>query len=421
MISSLSTLFLLTPTPHHRSLKQKLPVLYTKTDGSPAPITVLEAVIKQTGVYAASRKGRLSVFWGDQVFIPSAPFTYTPTHHADIMCTLLGDTAPTAEEWSAQGLEKYGVIAVLKGEARNAAQVEKVNHATAVKMLASLGDIGQVGPSLGSFSVSAPLLQGLCEEYSTELTAKTAKLDTDPHFWMPLTLPKAEYASLMSQKGIEAEVSNVHHDRMTAFKGKLDLTELGLFGAVDVGKDACWWDYGLLKLYSTNNLKLLEDDGDAKLLRKFMGVTDKKAHSTLGETTVDEPSTVLNCKIGSGSITGSVLANVNCKEITAEGAIIVNCVAPKISAGKGAILYNLISSEDIVVAEGAVQVEVTEESGESMLLKSSMDTDGGKAWKIKLDVNEVTFEDVFKKNKDANVGAIEIKRAESYKKVADSL
>lgn len=47
-----------------------------------------EAVIKQTGVYAPSRKGRLGVFWGDQVFIPSAPTTYTPTHHIDIMCTL---------------------------------------------------------------------------------------------------------------------------------------------------------------------------------------------------------------------------------------------------------------------------------------------------------------------------------------------
>eukprot|EP01031_Cornospumella_fuschlensis_P041654 gene41654-50831_t len=31
--------------------------------GEPAPITILEAVIKQTGCYAASRVGRLSVFW----------------------------------------------------------------------------------------------------------------------------------------------------------------------------------------------------------------------------------------------------------------------------------------------------------------------------------------------------------------------
>lgn len=36
-------------------------------NGKPSPLTILESVIKQTGVYGKSRKGRLSVFWGDQV------------------------------------------------------------------------------------------------------------------------------------------------------------------------------------------------------------------------------------------------------------------------------------------------------------------------------------------------------------------
>lgn len=44
----------------------KLPVCLT-VDGARVPLTILEAVCKQTGVYASSRKGRLSVFWGDQV------------------------------------------------------------------------------------------------------------------------------------------------------------------------------------------------------------------------------------------------------------------------------------------------------------------------------------------------------------------
>ena len=57
------------------------------TDGSFEPLTVLEAVVKQTGVYAPSRLGRLSVYWGDQVFVPNVAFKYTPTHHVDIMCT----------------------------------------------------------------------------------------------------------------------------------------------------------------------------------------------------------------------------------------------------------------------------------------------------------------------------------------------
>ena len=107
----------------------------------------------------------------------------------------------------------------------------------------------------------------------------------------------------------------------------------------------------------------------------------------------------------------------------ADGAIIVNCVAKKITAGKGSILYNLIdeSDEGIVAADGAVMVAVTEESGDSMLLKSAMDIDGGKAWKQKLDMNEMSFEDVHKKNRNANIQEIEKKRTEKYQKVAASL
>ena len=97
-------------------------------NSSGSPLTVLEAVVRQTGIYGPSRKGRLSVFWGDQVFLPSVEkFEYTPTHHIDILCTLLGDSAPTEEEWTSQGLDKYGVIAVLnKSDGKEeAAQVER--------------------------------------------------------------------------------------------------------------------------------------------------------------------------------------------------------------------------------------------------------------------------------------------------------
>lgn len=402
----------------------KLPILLERLDGSKTPMTVLEAVIRQTGVYASSRKGRLSVFWGDQVFLPSAPFVYSPTHHIDIMCTLLGKTAPTAEEWTAQGLEKYGVIAVLDNG--NAAQVEKVNHATAVNMLKTLGQISRVGPSLGSFSVSAMILDGLCEEYNKELMSKTAKLDTDPHFWMPLTLPEGEYVSLMAQKGISEEESKVHHQRMAEFSRKLHLGEnMGLFGAVDVGSDACWWDYGQLKLYSKNNLKLLENDQDAQMLRQFMSLSDKRAYSTIADSvTIDDVSCVMGCDIRmKGSIKTSVMSNVTTNEITSEGAIIINCISPKITAGKNAILYNLISPDAEITADaGSIQVGVTKENGDTLCLKSRMDIDGGEYWKLKLeDLNNNTFEEIFIENKNSNVGAIETKRLELYQQAKEKL
>ena len=127
----------------------KLPVC-TTVGGVSTPLTILEGVIKQTGAYAKSRKGRLSVYWGDQIFVPSVTMEYEPKGHIDILCTL--GPMPSEAEWSAKGMDGYGLIAV-NAEGR-AAQVEKVTHAQAVQMTKGLGDITAVGVSLGSFSVS---------------------------------------------------------------------------------------------------------------------------------------------------------------------------------------------------------------------------------------------------------------------------
>jgi len=401
----------------------KLPFCHKLSDGTYTPITVLEAVVRQTGIYAPSRKGRLSVYWGDQVFIPSASFKYTPTHHIDIMCTLLGDTAPTAEEWAEKGLEKYGVIAVLKGSERNAAQVEKITHATAVKMLEALGDIGQVGPSLGSFSVSAEVLSALCNEFSEELKEKKEKFDTDPHFWMPLTLPVDHYVSLMEQKGISSDTSRSHHERMSKLKQSFNLGDMGLFGAVDVGKDACWWDYGQLKKYASNNMKLINDDPEAKLLHQFLGVTSRQMNTTLGDSvTVDSQSCMFSSIIESGTISNSVLANVQALEIEANGAIIINSIARKIVAPPQTIIYNVVddSPEGIILKEKDVVCGVLYENGNSTLLKSTYDTCGGKMWKVLLPGNDHTFEEMHGKNKDAPVGAIENLRKDLFKNASSS-
>jgi len=357
--------------------------------------------------------------------LPSKPFDYQPTHHIDILCTLLGESAPTEQEWIDQGLDKYGVIACIetKDGRLDAAQVEKVSHSTATQMLASLGQIRQVGPSLGSFSISADILQALLQEFASELDAKTAKLDTDPHFWMPLTLSVDDYMTLMTQKGTDEAESISHHERMSRMKKDLQMGDMGLFGAVDVGKAACWWDYGQIKLYSKNSLLLLEKSPSADLLRQFLGVESHQVDSQVDGATVDDISYVFASKAASGSIQESILASVQTAEINADGAIIVNCVAKKIKAGKGAILYNLIddSPEGIAAEPGEIMVSVTNEAGESMILKSRMDIDGGKAWKIKLEMNEMSFEDVHKKNKDANIREIQNKRQENYDKVAASL
>ncbi|KAL3906687.1 MAG: hypothetical protein SGARI_003887 [Bacillariaceae sp.] len=388
----------------------------------PKALTVLEAVVRQTGIYAESRKGRLSVYWGDQVFLPSVDFVYKPTYHIDIMCTLLGDSCPNAEEWKEQGLDKYGVIAVLKsdddGKIPEAAQVEKVSHETATKMLGELGTIGQVGPSLGSFSVSAAILTGLCDEFSVELHDKQSKLDTDPHFWMPMTLPEDSYVYLMDQKGVDEATSKSHYARMKKFSGAFlgEHSDMGLFGAVDVGSDACGWDYGQLQLYSKNSLLLLDDSNpESKLLRKFLNVTTSpmSGENTKGNLTMLH-SYAFDCNVADGTAKESLLSHVTSAELNAEGAILVNCVAPKITAGKGSIVYNIMSDHPIVAEAGQVLVAVSAEDGKIMQVKSRVDIDGGKAWKQVVEGNSMSFEQVWKNNKNADIAKIDMKRQEMY-------
>jgi hypothetical protein len=171
----------------------KLPAT-VKIGNSLVPMTILEAVIKQTGCYSGSRMGRLSVFWGDQVFIPTVPVAYSATHHVDILCSL--GPMLSEEEWKEKGMEKYGLIA--QGADGSTAQVEKVDHATAKQLLAGLGELTSVGVSLGSFSVSSRMLFALLEEFSAELARRKGKLDSDPHLWMPMTLSRCAAQQLLA-------------------------------------------------------------------------------------------------------------------------------------------------------------------------------------------------------------------------------
>ena len=58
--------------------------------------------------------------------------------------------------------------------AGEAAQVEKVSYQTATALLATFGEIAKVGPSLGSFSLSAALLKALLAEFAPEIAAKVS-------------------------------------------------------------------------------------------------------------------------------------------------------------------------------------------------------------------------------------------------------
>jgi predicted NBD/HSP70 family sugar kinase len=79
---------------------------------------------------------------------------------------------------------------------------------------------------------------------------------------MPMTLEKAPYLQLMSQKGVTNDVAGAHFDRialmMKKFHEDKSTASLGVFGPVDVGQGVYWWDYGQLKLYQQYALMMTE-------------------------------------------------------------------------------------------------------------------------------------------------------------------
>ena len=285
-----------------------------------------------------------------------------------------------------------------------ACQVEKVDHATALQMTKTLGSIKQVGTSLGSFSLTASLLSALLNEFSNELASKKGQLDSDPHWWMPMTLPLDAYVQLMGRKGTSEDEASKHYARIQKLLNNFDKRGAHLLGPVDVGGDAYWWDYGQLKLYLRNACRLVEDGKEADSMREFLGVTrgDKGA---CGESFgIDAYSTASSCRIVAGVSKRSVLANVAAKEIDVEGAVLVNVTAKKITAGEGAIAYNVVDdSDELILKPGEVITDVFGENGSKLRQRSTLDNDGGKKWKEIICGNKKTFEGVYKANLSTNV------------------
>jgi len=372
-------------------------------------LTILEAVVIQTSLYAQRSKGRLSVYWGDQVFVPVESCTEAPTHHADILAQL-GDF-PTKEAWEANGFDSYGLIAV--NADGDAAQVEKVSFDTAMEVLSTFGPT-KAGPSLGSFSLSAALLTAFREEFRAELEAKVGKLDTDPHWWMPLTQPKDSYIGLMEKKGVSNEDSAAHFDRMAVFQAKFNEASPGphgtkMFGAVGIGPSSgadkpYWWDYGQLKYYQQCNMKITEDSIEAQAYRNFLQVDSRVGpECTLGETTVCDASVVLATKAKSGSVTNSLVAKCNIGALEVTNSVLVNVTARSVK-GNGLVLYNVVdnSEEGLTFADGEVRSDVFL-PGEKVSVVSHLDIDSGKAWKDKVGQNTHSFEDVHTANQSACV------------------
>lgn len=337
-------LYPLTAAEYGNKSAVKLPSL-VKVLENDVPLTLLEATIQQTSIYASSRKGRLSVFWADQLFIPSNSAHYASRFHADILVKLM--PMPTEDEWNHKELSKYGLITLNKqGQAQT---IEKTDYAS-LKSLISTGKMstaGGLGLSLGSFSLSTPLTFALMQEFQPELIQKNTKMDSDTFFWMPFTLDQACYIKAMQEKGHTAEEARNHHLRIQYFKNHF-LTkhpDANIFGVVDIGVGSFWWDFGNLDHYCHNLMKLTQNTVEGYLLRDFFKVEQ------------DFNSTVVGSQIGRGTITSSVVIDTVAEELNIDNTIIIGSVLKTVSASH-ALLYNVVDEDCIELEENAVRADV---------------------------------------------------------------
>src|SRR5262249_40759472 len=115
-------------------LNNKSAVKIPATIGRQHGLSILESVIYQTAKLGDRRKGRLSVFWGDQIFVPGRDFDSSPTHHIDILSSRRA--WPNEQRWDAQGFDQYGLI--IQDNPKNTLLVEKISYSLLKRVLLAL-------------------------------------------------------------------------------------------------------------------------------------------------------------------------------------------------------------------------------------------------------------------------------------------
>jgi len=267
--------------------------------------------------------------------------------------------------------------------------------------------VGGFGISLGSFSMSADFVQALLEEFKTEISEKCRSLDADPHFWMPLTLDLETYLMIQKSKDPKANILslNEHYDRMNLFKKRFyekKVNRRPLFGVVDIGNSSYWWDYGQLKKYFENNIKLTNQfDHESRIMRSFFGVP--KISSGESSIVKDDPhrsSIVYGCEIQRGRIANSILIGVKADFINVSNSIIMNSTVGSIQ-GHGVILYNVRELQEVEFPENTnVRADVFHNSNTSPIkLHSHIDRQGNQDWEVRLGFNSHSFSEIYTLNK----------------------
>jgi len=244
-------------------------------------------------------------------------------------------------------------------------------------------------------------------------------MDTDPHFWMPLTLDRDTYARILAQKGVAPGAAGDHHARMQALRARLPDGGQRLFGCADVGADAYWWDYGHVRRYADNNRMLTADTDEARAMRRFFRLPARGAPAPDG-VDADAGSVLVDCRIGGGRVRGSVLVGVRANRVDVENAVLIGVAAPEI-AGRGALLYNVLSETPLRPPEGGVRADVIPAEGEPLAFQTDLSRDGGADWEARLPGNPMSYSEAAERNRATDCRAAAAAARRRFARLAERL
>ncbi|MBD3426392.1 MAG: hypothetical protein GF409_04070 [Candidatus Omnitrophica bacterium] len=350
----------------------KLPKM-VDVKGQQRPLTILEAVLMETNIYAPSRTDRLGVFWGDQVVINENDISFGGKHHVEIF----GQLVPLDPD-----IKSYGVL--IPGEEGDCKQREKLSMDEVKKLLPE--GSSDVYKSIGSFTISLPFLEAMImmPEHKKLLESESGSLNTDPDWWQPLTSTRDEYIEMIGKKGVSRAKAGQTWDRMQDLWVKFVASDnwdpdSGLYrqlGFNDVGKNSLWWDYGQNKFYLRNMQILTEYSPEGEAARNFFDaeITDSKT-----DQLEIEKSVIKNSDVKRGRLVNCVVIDSQLEEVYAENAVIIGSVVLKLNA-EDALCYNVVS-ESVNLAPGQVLANIFHPKLGRIPMRTDIGRDGSADWK----------------------------------------
>lgn len=402
---------------------------YLNQDDKKVPMTLLEATIFQSAIFAKNRPGRVMVFWGDQVFIPTRPLEslQSPSESPVEILALAGDFS--YEEI----VNKYGLIALNEtapGVLTAARLMQKPKSVEAARdFIAAHSRTGAMAKSLGSFAVDKKFWDGLVRAYRTELRETDPRVqarnraDTDGDWWIPLTRLEFETAQAgvnvsavrdlksfkteLKAKGIAVEE---YEDRvLRLYLNYRASSQVPLMKVINAGQNSLWWDFGNVGveegttegIFRRNILVLLQDSPEGKLARRFWGAPEPFSGILPGTALEVSNSIVIVSGIDPGSrgvIQNSVLSGVRGRfdlEITDSFLYGVQDERPDpqqslILSADRAIGYQLKLTGSLVIPSGHVVAGVPI-LGEDVVLRTTEESDAKAVWNRALLENPVAF------------------------------